>query len=124
MGIPLGPLRILETTGRSSGRLRSTPIAVLNHDRRRWLVSPFGDTDWVKNLRTHPHATLVSGRHREDVTLQEVDHDTAAPVLKRYLQTFRRVPFVPPAFVAGPSSPVADFRREASGHPVFAIAIR
>lgn len=91
-GVRLGPLRILETTGRSSGEPRSVPVAVLLHDRHRWLVSPFGETDWVRNVRAHAVATLVSGRRREEVTLNEADHETAAPVLKRYLETYRRSP--------------------------------
>jgi deazaflavin-dependent oxidoreductase (nitroreductase family) len=120
-GVRFGPLRILETTGRSSDEPRSVPVVVLVHDRRRWLVSPFGETDWVKNVRAHPEATLVSGRRREEVTLHEVDHETAGPILKRYLETYRRVPFVPPAFQAQPDSPVAAFQREATRHPVFAV---
>jgi deazaflavin-dependent oxidoreductase (nitroreductase family) len=120
-GVRLGPLRILETTGRSSGETRSTSIAVIVHDGQRWLVSPFGDTNWVRNIRAHPTATLVSGRRRETVTLDEADHETAAPVLKRYLQTYQRVPFVPPAFRAHPDSPVGVFLQEASRHPVFAV---
>jgi deazaflavin-dependent oxidoreductase (nitroreductase family) len=114
---------MLETTGRSSGELRSVPVAVIVDDRRRWLVSPFGETDWVRNVRAQPVATLVSGRRREEVTLHEADHETAAPILKRYLETYRRVPFVPPAFQAQLDSPVSVFQQEASRHPVFAVAM-
>jgi len=120
-GIRLGRLQMLETTGWSSGEPRSVPVAVIVHDRKRWLVSPFGETDWVRNVRAHPGATLVSGRRREEVNLREVDHEMAAPVLKRYLQTYRRVPFVPPAFHAQPDSPVTAFLYEAGIHPVFAV---
>lgn len=123
-GLGLGSLRLLETTGRTSGEPRSVPIAVLVHDRRRWLVSPFGETDWVKNVRAHHVATLVSRRQREEITLHEVDHDTVAPILKQYLKTYRRVPFVPPAFQAQPDSPLSDFQAEATRHPVFAVADR
>ena len=42
-GVPLGLLRVLATTGRVTGSRVSTPVAVVMWNRRRWIVSPFGD---------------------------------------------------------------------------------
>lgn len=122
LGLPMGPLRILETTGRTSGRPRTTPVVLTRHQDESWLVSPFGDTDWVRNVRTQPNVHLVRLRGRQHVQLTEVDHDTAAPVLQTFLRRFRLVPFVPPAFTAATSSDLAAFRAEAHRHPVFHVA--
>lgn len=122
LGVPMGPLRILETTGRISGRPRTTPVVLTNHQGERWLVSPFGDTDWVRNVRTQPNVHLVRLRGRQHVHLSEVDPDTAAPVLQTFLRRFRMVPFVPPAFTAAARSDLAAFRAEAHRHPVFRVS--
>ncbi len=37
--------------GRKSGVPRTTPVALGERDGRRWLVSPYGEVDWVRNLR-------------------------------------------------------------------------
>ena len=122
LGLPMGPLRILETTGRISGQPRTTPVVLTTHQGEDWLVSPFGDTDWVRNVRTQPTVHLVRLRRRQPVHLTEVDPDTAAPVLQIFLHRFRLVPFVPPAFTAAPSSDRAAFLAEASRHPVFHVS--
>ena len=122
LGVPMGPLRILETTGRVSGRPRTTPVVLTTHQGERWLVAPFGETDWVRNVRTQPNVHLVRLRGRQHVHLTEVDPGTAAPVLQTFLRRFRLVPFVPPAFTAATSSDLAAFRAEAHRHPVFHVA--
>ena len=120
-GLPMGPLRLLETTGRRSGRTRTTPVALTRHDGQRWLVSPFGEVHWVQNVRADSRARLLAARRREEVRLVEVDADTAAPVLAAFRRDYRRVPFIRPAFAADHRAGVAAFRREAGRHPVFRI---
>jgi deazaflavin-dependent oxidoreductase (nitroreductase family) len=120
-GLPMGPLRLLETTGRRSGRARTTPVALTSHQGRQWLVSPFGDVHWVQNVRSDPTAHLVASRRRAPVRLVEVDADTAAPVLAAFRRDYRAVPFIRPAFEADHQSGEAAFRREADRHPVFRI---
>jgi len=122
LGLPMGPLRILETTGRISGRQKTTPVVLTTHQGENWLVSPFGDTDWVRNVRTQPNVHLVRLGRRQPVRLTEVDPDTAAPVLQTFLGRFRLVPFVPPAFTAVAGSDLAAFLAEAHRHPVFHVS--
>ena len=43
--------RALVVPGRRSGRVRRTAIIPVDHDGARYLVSPRGETDWVRNLR-------------------------------------------------------------------------
>lgn len=122
LGLPMGPLRLLETTGRVSGRPRTTPVVLTTRQGEDWLVSPFGETDWVRNVRTQPNVHLVRLRRRQPVHLTEVDFDTAAPVLQTFLHRFRLVPFVPPAFTATVGSDLAAFLAEAHRHPVFHLS--
>ena len=59
----LGPRStyLLTVTGRRSGTLRSTPVTLVEEGGRRWLVSPYGDVAWVRNLRAAGRATLSRG---------------------------------------------------------------
>lgn len=123
-GVPLGPLWLLETRGRRSGRTRTVPVALVRHLGDRWLVSPFGPVAWVHNVRADPRASLRRGRRRRQVRLEEVTDARAPAVLRRYRRTFRAVPFVREAFDASPSDPVTAFAAEADRHPVFRLTGR
>ena len=71
-----GDLLLLTTTGRKTGRLRTTPLLYLaNHDR--WIVvASNGGADWEPgwwlNLRAGSAATLDVGGRRTSVTGTEV----------------------------------------------------
>ena len=64
-GVPMGPDVLLTVRGRRSGLPRSTPVAVAEIDGRLWLVSPWGEVDWARNLRAAGRATLTSGRRQK-----------------------------------------------------------
>ncbi|MEU7313253.1 nitroreductase/quinone reductase family protein [Streptomyces sp. NPDC007083] len=55
---------LLETTGRSSGLPRRTPVGGRQEGRRFWLVSEHGDrAQYVRNIRADPRVRVrVSGR--------------------------------------------------------------
>jgi deazaflavin-dependent oxidoreductase (nitroreductase family) len=86
-GIPMGPDVLLTVRGRKSGLPRSTPVALCQYGGRRGLISPFGETDWVRNLRAAGRATISAGRRAEEVTAVELGpadaaafiHDVLAP---------------------------------------------
>ena len=64
-GVPLGPNGLLTVRGRKSGLPRTTPLAIIDVAGRRWLWSPWGDVQWVRNLRAAGSATItVRGRRR------------------------------------------------------------
>lgn len=119
-GVPMGALRLLQTQGRRSGRRRTAPVAVVRLDGQEWLVSPFGETQWVRNVRANGVASLGRGRHMRPVNLVAVDDDRRPAVLQRYRRVFRMVPFVRDAFDADPGDPEA-FQRDAHRYPVFSI---
>ena len=116
----LGPARtyLLTVAGRRSGAPRTTPVTLVEEGGQRWLVAPYGEVAWVRNLRAAGKATLSRGGQTDPIRVREIANDEAAPVLKLYVM---RVPITRPYFDAKPDSDLAAFRAEASQHPVFAI---
>jgi deazaflavin-dependent oxidoreductase (nitroreductase family) len=109
---------VLTVPGRRSGTPRSTPVTLLEEDRQRWLVAPYGPVGWVHNARAAVQVERSRGRHTETVRLKELAPEAAAPILKTYLE---RVPITRPYFDAAPDAPLAVFVAEAPKHPVFQI---
>lgn len=118
----LGPssTRLLTTRGRSTGFLRSTPVDLVENEQGRFLVAPYGEVDWVRNIRKDGFATLRRGGWIELVSVGAVDAERAAPVLREYLD-HPRAAVVGPYFRAAPDSPLEWFVDEAADHPVFEI---
>ena len=81
-GVPLGPEVLLTVPGRRTGRPRSTPVTVCENGGRRGLISPFGETHWVRNLRAAGRATISIGRRREDVVAVELPNPEAAAFIR------------------------------------------
>lgn len=120
-GMPMGPLWLLHTRGRSTGRDRAIPVAVLRTRGHEWLVSPFGATAWVLNVRANGKAALGRGGHLEPIELAEVHDDRVPVVLRSYRRRFAAVPFVRAAFDATGRDDLDAFAREAAHHPVFRL---
>lgn len=120
-GVPMGPLRTLHTRGRTTGRDHVVPVAVLRTDGQEWLVSPFGDVAWVRNVRADGRVALGRGRSRQPVVLSEVTDDRVPGLLRAYRRRFSAVPFVRAAFDATARDGVDVFAREAARHPVFRV---
>ena len=120
-GIPTGPLTLLRTRGRRTGVPRIVPVVILRHDAREWLISPFGVTQWVRNVRVSGAAEVGRGRRWRAVRLVEIGDDEKPALLHRYRRSFGIVPFVRRAFTAPPSAGPSAFRAEAHRHPVFLV---
>jgi deazaflavin-dependent oxidoreductase (nitroreductase family) len=120
-GVSVWGSRILEVPGRASGIPRRTPVNLLEFDGHRYLVSPRGEGQWVKNVRANDGAlTLLLGRHRQEVSARELTDSEKSPVLRAYLGKWKMEVGV---FFDGVTvdSEEADVRRIASDHPVFAL---
>lgn len=117
----IGPrwLVMVEVTGRRTGKTISFPAVIADYDSGRYLVSMLGeDTSWVRNVRASGgHAVLRHG-DREPVTLQEVDVDRRAPILRCYLQ---RASGARAHIPVDPRAPVEAFEPIAARYPVFRI---
>ena len=72
-GISLGPNVLVTAPGRLSGHPRTSPLAIIEVDGRRWVWSPWGEVNWVRNLRAADRATITVHRRSEDVTVRELD---------------------------------------------------
>ena len=71
-GIPMGPNVLVTVRGRKSGVPRTTPLTIVELSGRRWLMSPYGEVNWVRNLRVAGRATISMGRRTEEVTAVEL----------------------------------------------------
>ena len=72
-GIPLGPNALITIRGRKSGLPRTTPLAIIEVAGRRWIWAPWGDVQWVRNLRAAGRATMTVRGRTEEVTATELD---------------------------------------------------
>src|SRR3981189_283085 len=77
-GVPMGPNALITTRGRKSGLPRTTPVALVELEGRRWIQSPFGEVNWVRNLRASGEATIAIGGRQESVSATELGTDEAA----------------------------------------------
>jgi len=68
---------LLTVPGRSTGRLYSTPV-ILVENGERWLVAPYGDVGWVRNARAAGEVTLRRGRQTETLKIEEISPAVAA----------------------------------------------
>ena len=71
---------LLTVPGRKSGRRYSTPVILTELDGRRYLVSPYGEREWVKNARAAGTVELSRGRRSERPVIVEVGPEESAPV--------------------------------------------
>ena len=109
---------LLTVQGRKSGKFYSTPVTLVEEGSDRWLVSPYGEVNWVRNARVARQVRLSRGGRSETVDIIELNPEESAAVLKKYLTQVR---IVQPYFDVRPESPMEAFIAEAPRHPVFRI---
>jgi deazaflavin-dependent oxidoreductase (nitroreductase family) len=82
IGIPIGPDVLLTVQGRRSGAPRTAPVAMLEHAGRRGLVSLFGESQWVRNLRAAGRGSIRFGSRTEAVMAVELTPAEAAGFMR------------------------------------------
>ena len=93
-GVPLGFNGLVTITGRSSGLPRTTPVAIIESDGRRWIWSPWGDVHWVRNLRAAGRARITVRGRDEEVRAAELDPAQRVGFFRDVLGPLaRRMPF-------------------------------
>ena len=119
-GISVLGSRVLAVKGRTSGEWRTTPVNLLSHDGRRYLVAPRGETQWVRNLRVAGTGELRLGKHAETFRGRELTDDEKIPVLRAYLKRWKAEVGV---FFdgTGPDSSDDQIRAIAPKHPAFEV---
>lgn len=122
-GLPIygpghSPMYLLTVRGRISGEPRTTPIATIEQDGNRYLMTPYGVVDWVRNLRSAGGATLTCGRRPEKFRAIELPVTEATVVLKRFIETGNPIGRF---FEIAASASDEEFTRKAGTHPVFLV---
>jgi deazaflavin-dependent oxidoreductase (nitroreductase family) len=120
LGISVWGSRVLRVRGRRTGRLFTTPVNPLTMDGQRYLVSPRGHTQWVRNLRVAGEGELLLGRGVEGFHAAEVPDEERPPILREYLRRWRAEVGVFFGGV-GPDAPEEELARIAPDHPVFRL---
>jgi deazaflavin-dependent oxidoreductase (nitroreductase family) len=72
-GVPMGFNRVVTIRGRKSGMPRTSALAVIEVSGRRWVWAPWGEVNWVRNLRAAGRATVATRGRSEDVHATELD---------------------------------------------------
>ena len=121
LGVSVFGSRVLEHRGRTTGKLHHVPVNLLTIEGAQYLVSPRGETQWVRNVRhADGHMVLILGRQRQLCTAEQVPVADSVPILRSYL---RRWKFETGMFFDGvtPDSTDAEWAAVAADHPVFAL---
>ena len=127
-GMPFGPNVNLTVRGRTSGKLHTFPVAIIAVDGRRFVQSPFGEVNWVRNLRAAGEAVLTRGRRREELTAVEIPAEEGGPILRAaiapYLQSRFTAPLAGRFFNLRRGSTPEEYVAEARRHPMFELLQR
>jgi deazaflavin-dependent oxidoreductase (nitroreductase family) len=111
---------VLRVRGRTSGEWRSTPVNLLILHGHTYLVSPRGNTQWVRNLRVAGEGELALGRRVETFRARELPDEEKTAVLRAYLRRWKMEVGVFFGGVGADSSE-DELRRIAPDHPVFLV---
>lgn len=100
----------LTVVGRRTGDPHKVPVIPIAVGQSRYLVSPYGESDWVRNLRAAGTGELSRKGQTEVFQAAEVPVDERRAVIARYREVAGSL--VGPCFTKLP---------DARDHPVFRI---
>jgi deazaflavin-dependent oxidoreductase (nitroreductase family) len=89
-GLPVGPNSLITVRGRKSGEPRTAGVAIIEVGGRRWIWAPWGDVNWVRNLRVAGRATLTRGRRTEEVSAFELGLEERVAFFRDVLGPFAK----------------------------------
>jgi len=89
-GLPVGPNALITIRGRKSGQPRTAGIAVIEVGGRRWIWAPWGNVNWVRNLRAAGRATLTRRGRQEEVSAIELGPEERVAFFRDILGPFAR----------------------------------
>ena len=76
----------LAVAGRRSGRKQTIPVIPVTVAGARYLISPHGEADWVKNIRASGGGELRDKGKKERFRISEIPVAERPPVLAAYQQ--------------------------------------
>src|SRR5919199_924746 len=77
-----GPMMLLTVRGRKTGKSRTQPVDLHEHDERRFLIATHGVGSWVHNLRAAGEGVLSLGWSRQAFTAVELPPEEGGPIIK------------------------------------------
>jgi deazaflavin-dependent oxidoreductase (nitroreductase family) len=121
LGISIAGTRALRVRGRKTGKSRGVVVNVLRVDGVDYLVSPRGNTQWVRNVRAAGVVDVGPRWRRRRLRITEVADPAKADLLKRYLDRWY---WEVKGHIAGltPDSGDDEIHAAAPSIPVFALA--
>ena len=121
-GVSVMGSRVLEVKGRKSGLPRRTPVNLLVLDGQEYLVSPRGESEWVRNARAADgRLDLLLGSKRRSYRGEELPDDARkVQVLRAYLKRWKAEVGVFFEGV-GPDSTDEQLQAITHKHPVFLL---
>jgi deazaflavin-dependent oxidoreductase (nitroreductase family) len=133
LGVNIGSFALLTVRGRKSGKPIETPIAIFVQEGKRYLITPYGAVNWVRNLRAAGgEATITRSRRTEKIHAIELEPVAAAPIFREavrsgppgipaaLIRVYRSL-FVLPYLNVTANSSLEEFEREVLTHPVFLL---
>ena len=133
LGVHIGSFALLTVRGRKSGKPIETPIAIFVQEGKRYLITPYGVVNWVRNLRAAGgEATITRNRRTEKIHAIELESVAAAPIFREAVRSgppgipaalihWYRSRFVLPYLNVTVNSSLEEFEREVLTHPVFLL---
>ena len=121
VGLGLAPRYnfLVEVRGRTTGRVYSAPINIVELGGRRFIVAPRGRTQWVRNAEAAGEVVLKKGWRRQRVGVRSVADADKPRILSAYLDRFTLT--VQRYFPVPAGSPPTEFARVADRYPVFEL---
>jgi len=119
LGLGLRHNYLLQVRGRTTGRIFSMPVNVLELNGKRWLVAGRGRTQWVRNAEVAGEVILRKGWRRQRVRIRPVPDSEKPEILSAYLDRFKLT--VQRYFPLRAGSPPAEFAKIADRYPVFEL---
>ncbi len=121
-----GPMMLLTVRGRKTGKPRTTPVDLHEHDGRRFLIATHGVGSWVYNLRATGEGILSLGWSRQAFSAVELTPEAGGPVIKDVLGPLLASEGVRGAalrqnFGVTADASLNDFIDAARSHPVFEL---
>jgi deazaflavin-dependent oxidoreductase (nitroreductase family) len=121
LGISIAGTRTLRVRGRKTGKPRGVVVNILRVDGVDYVVSPRGNTQWVRNVRAAGAVDVGPVWRRRRLRTTEVADTAKADLLKRYLDRWY---WEVKGHIAGltPDSGDDEIHAAAPSIPVFALA--
>ena len=122
LGIGPGYCHELQVRGRKSGKLYATPVNLLEHDGKLWLVAPRGRTQWTYNAEAAGEVVLKRGRTRTVYAVRPTSAAERPVLLKLYLTKFASQ--VRRFFDVAPEAATSEFAAIADRYPVYELTLK